>query len=213
MFAPGFKPGENETSAAGVRVLNGGQSITPPSQETFGKFDKALFEEIRVDVKDAETAAQLADEFEQGIAKSGLTGDVLRSLQDKSPHAANFVTGSLSSFLGRGFSNPNELAELLDRGVGSAPPPGLSAEQRRVYFSTHSSLTGVGANDLISEVAKHAPEADREAQAARGVTESFEALEASTHRLAEAMSGDLGLAKIIDRIAHLIDEAAENFDR
>ncbi|MBR0687352.1 hypothetical protein JQ594_15580 [Bradyrhizobium manausense] len=210
-YAPGYQPGGPEETASNVRVVSGGRNLTPPPREAFGQFDKALFEEIRLDVKDAEEAARLAEEFESGLSKNGLTGEALRSLQESSPHAANFITGSLGNFLGQGFPNPNALAAYLDRRSGSAtPPPGLTDEQKRAFYASHPSIGGVGASDVISEVAKRAPEADKEAEAARGVTEAFEGLEASTKRAAEALGGDhLGLTGAIDGISHGFDKISD----
>lgn len=181
---PGFVPGSNEEAASGVRILGAGPSSSPPSREAFQAFDRALFEQIRRDVGKSEDAAQIAKDFEQNLFKSGLTSDALQSLQKSSPNAANFVTNSLSQLLGRGFSNPNELAAQIDRGA-----------------------VKVGAPDLIREGAKAAPQADKEAEAARGVTEALEGAKASIGRFDKAVSEAAGGAQISKGIAGAVDKA------
>lgn len=188
---PGFVPGAAEEAAAGVRVVGGTPGGSPPSRDAFQAFDRALFEEIRRDVGNNDDAHRLTGQFEDNLYQKGLTGDALRTLQQTSSNAANFVTNSLSQRLGRGFANPNELATALDRGQ-----------------------VNVSAPDLIREGASHAADADKEAAAARGVTDALGALEASAKRLAEAFGGDsAGLTKGIDSIARVIDGAAETIDR
>lgn len=185
----GFVPGAAEESAAGVRVLGAGPSVTTPANAAFDAFHTALFAQLRRDIGNSDDVKQIADDFEQSIYKNGLTSDSLQSLQKASPHAANFVTDSLSQLLGRGFSNPAELATLLDRGVAKVSAP-----------------------DLIREGAKHAPEADKEAQAARGVTEALESAKASLGRFDKAVSEVAG-GKISKGITGALDKATGGADQ
>ncbi|WP_375782916.1 hypothetical protein ACE10Z_23670 [Bradyrhizobium sp. Pha-3] len=187
---PNFVPGEAEETAAGVRVLGGSGTITPPSKDSFQQFDKALFEEIRRDVGSADDAGKIADEFEQSLYEKGLTPDALKSLQGSAPNAADFVTKSLTGLLGGGFSNPNELATRLQRGDRQ-----------------------VSATDLINEGAKNVGRADKDAEAARGVTAAFEGLKASAGRLAEELGGDRGITHAVDGLTHVIDQATEHVDQ
>jgi tape measure domain-containing protein len=189
---PGFEPGPAEESAAGVRIVGAGPNNTPPSKKNFQAFDSALFKQARRDVKSAEEAHAIVGQFEDGLAQNGLTGDSLRSLQEQAPHAANFVKDSLSPRLGRGFANPNELAALLDRGGAQVSGP-----------------------DLINSGAKAAPEADKAAEATRGVTQAFEGLTASVGRLDEAIGKVTGgpinksLTGGIDTVTGGVEKAAD----
>lgn len=188
---PGFEAGPGEEAASSVRILNGGRDTGAPSTKAYETFSAALFRQIRRDVGDKDKANQIAGEFESGLFQNGLTGDALRGLQTSSPNAANFVTGSLTQRLGRGFANPGALASLLDSGRAQ-----------------------VSATDLINGGAKAAPAADKQADAARGVTESFGALEAASKRLIETFGGDhAGIAKAIDGAAKLVDQGAGKTDQ
>lgn len=189
---PNFEPGQAEEAAAGVRIVGGDGAITPPSREAFQGFDRALFEQIRKDVGTSDQAHSLTGQFEDTLFQNGkLSGDALRGLQGTSPNAANFLTKNLSPFLGRGFANPNDLATQIDRGQVS-----------------------VGVNDLINETSKRAPEADKQADAARGVTQAFDGLKASAGRLDEAVGKTAGsilnksLTGDLDRVTGAFDQVS-----
>jgi len=186
---PNFEPGDAEASAANVRVINGSRTSTPPSKEAFRTFDRALFETVRRDFKDEDQAKAITEQFEGSLYQNnGLTGEALRGLQI-SPSASKFVTDSLSQRLGRSFQSPSELARLIDSGGAQ-----------------------LSAADVINEGAKRAPEADKQAESARGVTEAFNSLKASTGRLDEAIAKIVG-SPIVQSIVKSLDKASSGVDK
>lgn len=190
-FAPGHEPSEAERSAANVEVIGSNGLTGPLPPEILGKGYAALLNESRTDTSDTEKAIAAIDSFLDNARESGgVTSKGLEGLRGQLPNVANFVARSSGAHFGRQFANAAEYGGFLD--------------------STQRTVTP---QQLLTDVAKNGDEAARNAAAARGVSEAFEGLEASTKRLADALSGDRGITSAIDHVAKLIDEGANSVDR
>jgi hypothetical protein len=182
---PGYQPGALERAAASVQVFNGGQQLTPPSEENFGKFDSALLAQIRRDVKSAEEARGIADQFLEQLSSTGLTPDLLRALQKSSPSAAKFLTSQFSKTLGQGFENPAAFAAAIER--GRVPQQQLNA--------TAVINAGARPNEAAAKAALDSQSLDQKG----------EALKASILRLPERFAGQFGIGKALDFLTKSTD--------
>jgi hypothetical protein len=187
---PGYVPGAAEEAASGVRIFNG-SNATPggiPSDRDLETFQRALIEGSRIDHTPKDDAIAGIRSLQDATFKSGqATSQDIKNLQNVSPSLAQEVAKGLSGpgagGLGRNFANPEELTAFLDKGGGKLSTP-----------------------QLIAAVTKAAPGIHERAESVPpGITEGFDHLEAAAKHLAEAFSGDGGIAGAVERLAKYID--------
>ncbi|WP_375762863.1 hypothetical protein ACE10X_22380 [Bradyrhizobium sp. Pha-3] len=174
-------------------IFEGSSAVAPATDENFLKAQGGLLAESRVDKTNTQTASAAIGQFFGSLFDNKLlTTEAVKALQQVSPNAANFVARSVSPPFGSGrpFKNADELIDFTDRGGRLQP------------------------NTVIDQLARKYPQATADAEAARGVTEAFENLEAATKRLTTTMGGDhANLTKGIDTAAGYVDKTTEGADR
>jgi hypothetical protein len=182
----GHLPGEAEEAAARVRIINGSNGSETGGRiptDLFLNAQKTLLEATRVDQKDPAVAKQAVKSFIDDVLQNrALTPKAVDDLSKVSPTAGNVLAKSLSNLLGGNVADPEELKARLDRGQ-RAP-----------------------VRDVFSGLEKEGPQVHQQSEAAKGVIEAFEHLEAVTKRLAESLSGDVGLAGAIEKLAEFIEK-------
>ncbi|MCA1399355.1 hypothetical protein [Bradyrhizobium sp. BRP56] len=169
-------------------IFEGNTAVTPATDDAFLKAQGGLLAASRVDKTNTKEASAAIGQFFGSLFDNKLvTESAVRALQQVSPNAANFVARSISRPYGAPFKNADELVQ-------------------------HGGI--LQPNSVISDLARNAPKAIADAEAARGVTEAFEGLEAATKRLTVTMGGDhAGLTKGIDAASAYVDKAAEGVDQ
>ncbi|MBP1297467.1 hypothetical protein [Bradyrhizobium elkanii] len=174
-------------------LFEGNSVVTPANDDAFLKAQGGLLAESKVDKTSTQAASAAIGQFFGSLFDNGqITTEAVKALQQVSPNAANFVARSVSPPFGYGqsFKNADELIDFTDRGGRLQP------------------------NTVIDQLARKYPQATADAEAARGVTEAFEGLEAATKRLTTTLSGDhAGITKAIDEGAGLVDRVTGGADR
>lgn len=172
-------------------IFEGGAAIAPATDDNFLKAQGALLSETRVDkTAGPDAKAAIGQFFASLFDNKQITTEAVKALQSVSPTAANFVARSVPGPYGQSFKNADELVNFTDRGGRLQP------------------------NFFISSLARNAPKATADAEAARGVTDAFEGLEAATKRLTATMGGDhANLTKGLDEAAGYVDKATVGVDR
>jgi hypothetical protein len=185
---PGFEKflADFQKNRRRVQVLHGpgpnGELDFAPNTDEFLASQRALFFGARAGGASSEQAKATIDAFRSNMAEQGgLTSDVVRQLQATNPELANRlakVMSPMASGLG-GFANAGNLANYLE---GQEP------------------ISGQYVNRLL---AGEEPNAKRDAEAARGVSDAFDDLIASASRLDQAFSTFAGKTVIrpVDKAA------------
>jgi hypothetical protein len=187
----GFPEGSEGASASNVQIFRGSQAFPGgiPSDKNLDTFNKALIEGSRIDHTPKDDAIAGIRALQESTFKSGqVASQDIKTLQNVSPSLAQEVAKALSGSsanggLGRNFANPEELTAYLDKGGGKLNTP-----------------------QLISAVTKAEPGIHERAETVKpGITESLDHLEAAAKHAAEALSGDGGLAGVIEKFAKYVD--------
>ncbi|WOH70670.1 hypothetical protein RX330_20450 [Bradyrhizobium sp. NDS-1] len=208
---PGYVPPENEKPHP--RVFQGGKQVFGPAAtvEEFAAAQRALLAGTRLDKTKPEDAKRAVDQLlgsifqphdvGQGQAAPGLTADAVRAFDRTSPSAANRLARALGGTVGRGFGNAEELALFLDRKdkLGRTEP--------------------IPPNKFFDAVAKDEPQALKDAQAARGVSDALDGLKSSAERLDKSFGDTAGkqinqsLTEQIDQFSGGISKATDLINR
>lgn len=136
----------------------------------------------------ADDPSKAAADFAAAIRKGGgnLTPEALQGAADASEGAANKIARSL--------------------------PEGFGSYQQAVKFLQGGGK--IGPEELIPSLAKAAPGAEKDAEAARGLGDSFGELGASAKRLTEEFASAGGdLAQKIEGVARAIDAVTDRYEK
>ncbi|MDN5003980.1 hypothetical protein ACFQZO_24385 [Bradyrhizobium sp. GCM10027634] len=208
---PGYVPPENEAPLP--RVFQGGKQVFGPAAtvDEFAATQRALLAGARVDKTKPEDAKQAVDQLLGSIFQQhdigqnqtapGLTSDAVRAFEKTSPSAANLLARALGGTVGRGFGNAEELASFLDR------------------RDSRGRIEPIPPNQFFGAVAKEEPQALKDAQAARGVSDAFEGLKANVERLDKSFGDTAGkqinksLTDQIDQFSGGISKATDLINR
>ncbi len=166
----------------------GGLVDFKPNTDEFLASQRTLFYGARAGGLPTDQAKAAIEAFRASIsAQGGLTSDAIAQLQKSSPPLANRMARTLSPLASGvgGFRDAGDLGNYLDQ-WGPVPEKNV--------------------NRLL---AQEEPNAKRDADATRGVSDAFDALRASAGRLTEAFgSSSPNLVKAIDGVAKIIDDMA-----